>query len=496
MRRGAAFFRPAWLSHRAGQRMTSPSIYTYPLAAPLITAHSSPNKAENVLEEVLREAIDNTPHRTISPEGADFYFVPVPFHWAGRGRKAVASVLTHIRMAWPYFNRSLESKHPNHLLVFTGDLGLDTPPQRHFAEPLLPPEVDTASRSRHFVALTLTGNPETGFQVGKDVVLPPTRELRGGPMRACCDEISVISVHTHGQRSKRKCKPIPRTLSDSPWHLGPPAAKNTSSRYLLFWAGQASGGGMGRHGGSGPATRKWLARSVAGMSTDMLVTDTNNREHLTRNVRVLPKTDLYAHDPKKGRYGWVHPSAAARASFCAAPYGRGNGWEGRSAAAVRKGCVPVRLQPAHALMALEPLVPWERFSVVWRADEARMRADPNGEARQLRAALAVVTPAALGRMKCEMACAAVHMTWEASPALNPPASCAGAAQGASRRKTGVVATLMTLLDNRRRPPEHRVVPRPCPCERVSDEWHFFAPDLLRNETERAEAAHRAWLSLG
>ena len=482
-------------SGSAAHSQMSPTIYPYPLSQAFIANHRSPNLRENVLEEVMRESINGSPHLAHTAEAADFFFVPVPFHWGGQGRDAVARALLHVRMAWPYFNQSLRSKQPNHLLIFTGDLGVDTPPKRVFSNPL-PPEVDTASRQRHFVALTLTGSPETGFQPGKDVVLPPTRDLKGGPMRGCCDETAI-----RGQRrSQRKCKPSPHALADSPWrrradNRSAVGAARPRAQPLLFWAGQATGGGMGRHGGSGPITRRWLGRTVASLGDEMQVTDTSNREHLERNVRLLPPSDLYATAPSERRYGMIHPHASLTARFCACPYGRGNGWEGRSAHAVRHGCVPARLHPEHAQMPLEPFVPWARFSLLWRVDQSLLRTDPHGQAKALHAALSSVSPARLDRMRCEMACAAVHMTWEATPARNPPASCAGAAVGESGRKTGVLATLMALLGNRNLPAARRRVARPCPCEGSSDDWHFFDADLLREENRRAQAARKAWLSI-
>ena len=72
-----------------------------------------------------------------SASTASFFYVPVPFHWGGKGRDDVAAILSHIRTAWPFFNRSLESHHPNHLLLFTGDLAMDLPnaqPQRRADE--------------------------------------------------------------------------------------------------------------------------------------------------------------------------------------------------------------------------------------------------------------------------------------------------------------------------------------------------------------------------
>ena len=34
--------------------------------------------------QVLGRALLNSPHRSSNPELADFYYLPLPFHWGGR----------------------------------------------------------------------------------------------------------------------------------------------------------------------------------------------------------------------------------------------------------------------------------------------------------------------------------------------------------------------------------------------------------------------------
>ena len=100
--------------------------------------------------------------------------------------------------------------------------------------------------------------------------------------------------------------------------------------------------------------------------------------------------------------------------------------------------------------------------------------------------------ASTDEMRCEMACAATHFTWEAPSC--PPASCAlaaarrqpsdGAEAGVDKgnvRSHGVLATLLRILDNRRlrradaagrvaADAEH--VTRRCPCEQASEAWYY------------------------
>ena len=134
--------------------------------------------------------------------------------------------------------------------------------------------------------------------------------------------------------------------------------------FVVTWAGQASGGGMGRHGGSGVRVRRWLSTaSDAELPLGSLVTDTNNLDHRKRNVRLLPEEALVLTEPEHPRYGFLSPHMPTPSTFCLAPYGRGNGWEGRSASAVRQGCIPISIAPEGSVRALEPFVPWRNFSL-------------------------------------------------------------------------------------------------------------------------------------
>ena len=137
-----------------------PKVWVYELPDELIARHTSRSSGQNVLQEVMFRALSESPHRASSPEAASFFYVPIAFHWGGRGRESVAAVLGHIRSTLPFFNSSLHKASPDHLIMYTGDLAMDLPHLR--TDPVLPPEMDASSPSRHFVALTLTGNPEVG----------------------------------------------------------------------------------------------------------------------------------------------------------------------------------------------------------------------------------------------------------------------------------------------------------------------------------------------
>ena len=141
-------------------------------------------------------------------------------------------------------------------------------------------------------------------------------------------------------------------------------------------------------------------------------------------------------------------------------------------------------------MALEPLVDWRRFAIVVGDEELRRAAAITTDAaareaaqqvfgRRLHARLLGVTREQRRRMRCEMACAATHMSWGVGV---PPASCAlaardgGEAQG-NQPRHGVLATLLAILDSRARVArgEPPITARPCPCRSSSDAWHYFGP---------------------
>ena len=227
---------------------------------------------------------------------------------------------------------------------------------------------------------------------------------------------------------------------------------------------------MGRHGGSGPRVRHWLATTVANTWPDALLTDTNSASHRQRNVKLLPPSMLWSVDPSQPRFGFVRPGGVPRATFCAAPFGRGNGWEGRSASALREGCIPLLIHPPGTAMALEPFVAWERFAVIHSDSTLGTTREARHAASQaLHKRLSSIPAEQIDAMRCEMACAATHMTWGAG---EPSASCALAAHDPKR--TGVVATLVAILGNRARPPSQQHTPRPaCPCSNASRDWHFF-----------------------
>ena len=210
--------------------------------------------------------------------------------------------------------------------------------------------------------------------------------------------------------------------------------------------------------------RRWLSASAMDELPPgvALITDTNNPLHSQRNVDTLPPWALASVERGHRHYGHLSPRAHLPSTFCIAPYGRGNGWEGRSASAIREGCLPLSIAPAQAMRALEPMVPWSRFSLLVRDDPLPQLGE------RVRAALQGASEADIGRMRCEMACAATHMSWGEGV---PPASCAAAAQ--RTHEVGVLTTLLLILANRRLPLAQQTRPRPCPCEESPVEWRYF-----------------------
>ena len=143
--------------------------------------------------------------------------------------------------------------------------------------------------------------------------------------------------------------------------------------------------------------------------------------------------------------------------------------------------MPLDVKPLGSGRPLEPFVPHDRFSLF--VDDGPLGGFPRGAAgaggaaagarelsarltRRARQADSAANLPGLNAMRCEMACAATHMSWGA-PA---PASCAGP----PAHVAGVVPTLLTLLLNRRVPPARQLRARRCPCDAPPDSWHYFA----------------------
>ena len=107
--------------------------------------------------------------------------------------------------------------------------------------------------------------------------------------------------------------------------------------------------------------RASLARmaDLGQMPPGSLVTDTNSPKHLRRNALTLPPWALVSAEPGTPRYGFVRHDGALPSVFCLTPYGRGNGWEGRSATALRSrpeqiSSLVVRQQRASVKQAQPP----------------------------------------------------------------------------------------------------------------------------------------------
>ena len=120
------------------------------------------------------------------------------------------------------------------------------------------------------------------------------------------------------------------------------------------------------------------------------------------------------------------------------------------------------------MRALEPAVPWARFSLLVH-DEPAATLGARVRAALEKALEKAADADGVRRMRCEMACAATHMSWGEDV---PPASCAAAAQ--HPREAGVLPTLLLLLANRRLPMAQRMRPRRCPCESETSEWRYFS----------------------
>ena len=410
------------------------------------------------MNDVVRQ-LAASPHCTSAPP-ADFYVVPMAFDSGMKGRHDAADVLSYLRRVHPFFNASLQEPEPNHLLFYPNDGGIRPFPYRE--PPLVsneetgkpfPPEVDGGSRQRHFVALSLTGNPLRGGQPDKDIVLPP------GGYNGIQEEPVPRDCNVGRERFDQRV--VWRSLADTPWR--PLTAAELAARTIFHWGGSASGGGMPRRVEWGP----WGAARY--------------REELVRHHAGRPGWSVHDSNAAKAaakaagavaRRAFVDNSAKARESvFCGAPYGMSDGWEGRSSLALRVGCIPVHLKAPGARLPLEPLVAWRRFSVFVSSPEA---------IATLHERLGNISLAEINAMRCEMACAATSMSYlpahpldapaaalARAPPYVPPATCA---VDAVTNATGLAASLIELLDRRKRVPEGSAPPR-CRCHAKPRHWH-------------------------
>ena len=251
--------------------------------------------------------------------------------------------------------------------------------------------------------------------------------------------------------------------------------------------------------GAGPRVRSWL-KALAGNASlvpGLFVTDSASHSHLQRNARTLPTALLRAPRAVDGQRGYGHVVNMDRLGHaCLAPYGGNNGWEGRAAEALRRGCVPFDVKPRGSGRPLAPFVPYERFALFLDDGSlgappgapGRGRRDPGGEGGgapppgvvRLRAALGGLSVPRLNAMRCEMACAATSMSYlpahpldapaaalARAPPYVPPATCA---VDAVTNATGLAASLIELLERRKRVPEGSAPPR-CRCHAKPRHWH-------------------------
>ncbi|KXZ46236.1 hypothetical protein GPECTOR_45g106 [Gonium pectorale] len=93
-----------------------PRIYIYELP-PRFTTHKNLDKFDRPLYAHLWKRIISSGHRTLDPQEADFFYVPVDFRYL---YSEASLVLQYVQQTWPYWNATGGAKH---LLLSTSDLG-------------------------------------------------------------------------------------------------------------------------------------------------------------------------------------------------------------------------------------------------------------------------------------------------------------------------------------------------------------------------------------
>ena len=294
-----------------------------------------------------------SPYRTLDPEAADFFFVPLylslgfydfefGLYWLnGRGVNILRRAVGYTQQTWPYFNRS---RGADHLLVMTNDKGATF---MRGAVPAL----------AHVSIITQWGWKRPHIHLpGQDIVVPPMLSPA---------ELVAYSPHLLTLGSQQ-----------SP----PPSTDAPPFRYLLSFVGSVRLKNRGYSFGVRQAVFRRFYNHSAFLLRDLRGQSTMGPQ------AAMPKRDYYA--------------VQQASKFCLAPSGMG--FSTRVYEAIAQGCVPLIIQDepdsqTEVEQAFEELLPYADFSLRLRqADIPRLpellAAVPNATWLQLRRGLGCVWP--------------------------------------------------------------------------------------------------------
>lgn len=269
---------------------------------------------------IMHHDLLQSPHRTLDPEQADYFFIPLYLslgyythryyfkHFTQTAAVALRAALKYVQETWPYMKRN---GGRDHILVFTQDQG------NRFVRSLVP-QATPLIHVHHWGAprtVLVDGTPMGDHLPGRDITTPPFHE---------------------GQRKMNRWFP---GADGSAAPLRPETVRSVPANFsrVLFFSGKMNFN-WGRHYSLG--ARQAVYRAHRHDPTALVMAFDNG---------VFEKLPMA-----------THVANYATSKFCLAP--AGYGFSSRQYECVFVGCVPVIIQD-DVEMAFEEVLPWRRFAV-------------------------------------------------------------------------------------------------------------------------------------
>ena len=273
------------------------------------------------VDVMLHQQLLRSPYRTLDPEQADFFFIPLHLslgfyshryyfkHFTMPAHKPLRDVIRYVNVTWPYFQRR---GGRDHIMVMTQDQGnrfvRDTARE---TEPLILIHHWGAPRS-----VLVDGGAQGDHRVRHDITVPPFHIEQGRLNRWLKTTLGKLAIDGAALRAD----PAP-----------------SSFKHDLFFSGKMNLN-WGRHYSLG--VRQAVYRAHRNHPSLLIMTFDNGVQEKLPFER--------------------HVANYAESKFCLAP--AGYGFSSRQYECVLVGCVPVVIQD-DVEMAFEEVLPWRRFSV-------------------------------------------------------------------------------------------------------------------------------------
>ena len=384
---------------------------------------------------IMHHELLKSPHRTLDPEEADFFFIPVYLslgyythryyfkHFTNTAAVVLRAALQYVNETWPYFGRN---GGKDHILVFSQDQG------NRFVRSLVP-QSKNIIHIHHWGApsqVQVDDSPIGDHIVGHDITTPPFHE-------------GQAKMNRWFPPSSQELAPLrPATMQTS--------AQDLNFSRVLFFSGKMNFN-WGRHYSLGVRQAVYRAHKA---DPNFLVMAFDNG--------VQEKLPLE-----------VHVQNYATSKFCLAP--AGYGFSSRQYECVFVGCVPVIIQD-DVEMAFEEVLPWKRFSVRVNFSDVPL----------LPQILAAIPKESVASMRRGLGCIWPRMLWLA-PRLYTQRTPGGEPMMERGRPFDAFSTTMWTLRRRLKlpdPPTWRAVIDSCLMEKGDD-------DESKLDIEKIRASVRA-----